>query len=102
MLCSEPEKADGSINAGEKIRRRFPGCPFLSDLLVRGWPNDRTPGNPLLKGGTMARPLIKKNQSGEPYTRPPGIEAKIDQALGQDVGTLVRRSRVTDSHSRDY
>ncbi len=50
----------------------------------------------------MARPLIKKNQNGEQYTRPPGIETKIDEALGQDVGTLVKRSRVTDSYSPDY
>ena len=50
----------------------------------------------------MARPLTKKNQNGEHYTRPPGIEVMIDQALGQDVGILVRRARITDSRSSDF
>ncbi|MCF2523218.1 hypothetical protein [Bradyrhizobium sp. G127] len=50
----------------------------------------------------MARPLIRKTEKGEPYTRPPGIESKIDEALGQDLGTLLKRARVTDNRSKDY
>jgi hypothetical protein len=50
----------------------------------------------------MAPPLIRKNQNGEQYTRPPGIEAKIDQALAQDFGTLARRARITDRRSPDF
>jgi len=50
----------------------------------------------------MAPPLIKKKKNGEQYTRGPGIEAKINQALGQDVGTLARRARITDRYSPDF
>lgn len=50
----------------------------------------------------MARPLLKINEKGALYTRPPSIEAKIDGAIGQDWATLNRRARVTDPKSPDY
>jgi hypothetical protein len=65
---------------------------------VKHW----TPREPLLKGGAMVRPLIKKKQNGEQYTRPPGIEAKIDKALGQDVRTLATWAHITDNRSSEY
>jgi hypothetical protein len=55
-----------------------------------------------MKRDDMARPLIKKNAKGEPYTRPPGVEAKIDRALGQDIATLIRWARMADSGSPDF
>lgn len=52
---------------------------------------------PLLKGGDMARPLLKKG-----LARPPGIERKIDVALTQDWATLSRRARETNPQSGDF
>jgi DNA-directed RNA polymerase specialized sigma24 family protein len=49
----------------------------------------------------MARPLVKK-KNGKLYTRPPGIEAKIDAALTQDWATLSKRARVTDPRATDF
>ena len=50
----------------------------------------------------MASPLILRNKNGVQYTRPPGIEAKLDQALAQDFGTLARRARIADHRSTDF
>ncbi len=47
----------------------------------------------------MARPLIKKDQKGVLYVRPPSIEAKIDGALSQDWETLLKRAKITDSNA---
>jgi hypothetical protein len=64
---------------------------------------DWTPGNSLLKGGDMARPLIKKDQKGVLYARPPSVEAKIDAVAGQnDWAALAQRARVTDPKAPDY
>ncbi|MEO5925669.1 MAG: sigma factor-like helix-turn-helix DNA-binding protein [Bryobacteraceae bacterium] len=40
----------------------------------------------------MARPLTKKKENGSLYVRPPDIEAAIDQAVSEDLSTIVRRS----------
>ena len=50
----------------------------------------------------MARPLTRKNERGEAYTRPPGIEAKLAAALGQNVAELARRARTADAGSPDF
>jgi hypothetical protein len=50
-----------------------------------------------MKGGDMARPLLKKD-----LTRPPGIERKIDIALSQDWATLSGRARETNPQSGDF
>jgi hypothetical protein len=50
----------------------------------------------------MARPLIKKDQKGVLYVRPPSIEAKIDGALGQDWGVLSKRAKITDPNVLDF
>lgn len=50
----------------------------------------------------MARPLDKKNEKGELYRRPQGVENKIDAAIGQDRAELGRRARVTDKAHPDY
>lgn len=63
---------------------------------------DRTPGNPLLRGGYMARPLTKISGKGEVYARPPSVEARIDGAIEQDWATLARRARITDQKAADY
>lgn len=68
--------------------------PLFFDHLVTGWAG---PINPLLKGGDMARPLLKKT-----LARPPGIERKIDIALTQDWATLSRRARETNPQSGDF
>jgi hypothetical protein len=52
---------------------------------------------PLLKGGDMARPLLKKG-----LARPPGIERKIGVALTQDWATLSQRARETNPQSADF
>ncbi len=49
----------------------------------------------------MARPLLKTNEKGV-LTRPPGIEAKIDEALKHDWATLSGRARVADPRSLDF
>jgi hypothetical protein len=51
----------------------------------------------------MARPLIKKDQKGVLYARPPSVEAKIDAVSGQnDWAALAQRARVTDPKAPDY
>jgi hypothetical protein len=50
----------------------------------------------------MARPLIKKDQKGVLYVRPPSIEAKIDGALGQDWEVLSKRAKITDPNALDF
>ena len=50
----------------------------------------------------MARPLMKTTEKGEPYTRLPSVEAKIDCALMQDWATLARRARIVDPKAPDY
>jgi RNA polymerase sigma factor (sigma-70 family) len=49
----------------------------------------------------MARPL-DKIVKGAPLKRNPVIEATIDAALRQDLGTLVARAAVSDPNSPDY
>src|SRR5260370_4489879 len=45
----------------------------------------------------MARPLIKKDQKGVLYGRPPSVEAKIDAVLGRnDWAALAQRARITN------
>jgi hypothetical protein len=62
-----------------------------------------TSGNPLPKGGDMARPLIKKDQRGGLYTRPHSVEAKIDAVLGRnDWAPLAQRARITDPKAPDH
>jgi hypothetical protein len=80
----------------------FPGPPSFFDHLVKGGPQNWTPGDPLLKGGDMARPLMRKTEKGALYSRPPGIEAKIDAAIGQNWATLHKRARVTDPNHADF
>jgi hypothetical protein len=46
----------------------------------------------------MTRPLPRRNEKGELYTLPPGIEA-IDVALGQDLAMLAKSARSTDPRS---
>jgi hypothetical protein len=49
----------------------------------------------------MARPLIKKDQKGVLYARPPSVEAKIDAVSGQnDWAAVAQRARVTDQRRR--
>src|SRR5258708_3029901 len=50
----------------------------------------------------MAQPLTKLTRTGELYTRPPSVEAKIDQALAEDEATLRARLQVTDRRAPDY
>jgi hypothetical protein len=50
----------------------------------------------------MARPLIKKDQKGVLYVRPPSIEAKIDEAIVQDWETLSKRAKITDPNAPDF
>lgn len=50
----------------------------------------------------MARPLIKKDQKGVLYVRPPSVEAKIDGTLGQDWETLSKRAQITDPNAPDF
>ena len=50
----------------------------------------------------MARPLIKKDQKGVLYVRPPSIEAKIDEAIVQDWETLSKRVKITDPNDPDF
>jgi DNA-directed RNA polymerase specialized sigma24 family protein len=50
----------------------------------------------------MAQPLTKLTKTGELYTRPPSVEANIDQALGDDLATLRARLQVTDRQAAHY
>jgi hypothetical protein len=50
----------------------------------------------------MARPLARKNEKGELYVRPPGIDAKIDVALGQDPDTMAKRALSNNPRFPDY
>lgn len=50
----------------------------------------------------MARALTKRHRTGKLYSRPPEVESKIDDALGQDVATLRRRVLVRDSASPEF
>ena len=50
----------------------------------------------------MARPLSRKNERGELYARPPGVEAKIDGAPAEDLAALVRCARAKDAASADF
>lgn len=50
----------------------------------------------------MARPLRKTNEGGELYTRPRGIEAKIDGAPVRDIAALIRCARTNDPASPDF
>jgi sigma-70-like protein len=49
------------------------------------------------------RPLIKKDQKGVLYARPPSVEAKIRTVLGcNDWAALAQRARITDPKAPDY
>jgi hypothetical protein len=50
----------------------------------------------------MARPLNKIAEDGSVYTRPPAIEASIDEALGQDLDTVLRRAAVRTPGHAEY
>lgn len=50
----------------------------------------------------MARPLEKTDADGNPYHRPPSIEAAIDTALAQDLQTQCDRALIRDKKSADY
>ena len=50
----------------------------------------------------MARPLAKVSRKGVVYTRPPSVEASIDEALRLDLPTLKRRLQETDKKSPNY
>jgi hypothetical protein len=50
----------------------------------------------------MARPLIKKDQNGTLYTRPAIIEAAIDEALQDDLDTLIRRAKIPKRSSPGF
>jgi hypothetical protein len=49
----------------------------------------------------MARPLLQRNGEGV-LSRPSGIEAKIDAALGQDWATLSKMGREIDPRSASF
>ncbi len=46
--------------------------------------------------------MIKKDQRGVLYVRPPSIEAKIDGAIGQGWETLSKRAKITDPNAPDF
>ena len=51
----------------------------------------------------MARPLTRvKKKTGETYTRPADVEARIDRVLALGFPEVLRRARVTDRASPDY
>jgi len=50
----------------------------------------------------MARPLTKKKKTGESYTRPDRIEARIDAVLALGIPQLRQLLQVTDRKSPDY
>ena len=50
----------------------------------------------------MVRPLTKRQLNGELYTRPPTVEAQIDEALKLDLAMLKQRLEITDSKTVGY
>jgi hypothetical protein len=50
----------------------------------------------------MIRPLTKKDQSGNLYTRPSEIQTAIDAAIQQDIATLRQRAVVSKRDSPDF
>lgn len=50
----------------------------------------------------MIPPLTKKNQAGNLYTRPIGIETAIDAAMQQDIAILRRRVGISKVDSPDF
>ena len=50
----------------------------------------------------MARPLTKRQSTGDLYVRPQHVERQIDDTLAQDQATLQRRLAVSDPQSSDY
>ena len=50
----------------------------------------------------MTRPLTKRQLNGELYTRPPTVEAQINEALKLDLAILKQRLEITDSKTVDY
>lgn len=50
----------------------------------------------------MARPLNTKAEDGSDYTRPPAIEESIDEALGQDLDTVLRRAAIRSPGHAEY
>jgi hypothetical protein len=47
----------------------------------------------------MIRPLTKKDQAGNLYTRPSEIQTAIDAAIQQDIATLRQRAVVSKRDS---
>lgn len=50
----------------------------------------------------MARPLTKKDGNGTLYTRPATIEAAIDEAMREDLDTLIRRAKISKRSSPGF
>ena len=50
----------------------------------------------------MARPLTKRDSTGNLYVRSPQVEAQIDEILSQSPATLQHRLAVRDSQASDY
>lgn len=50
----------------------------------------------------MARPLRKCTTGGSAYTRPPDIEAAIDQALALDAATRLARAEILDRKAQGF
>ena len=50
----------------------------------------------------MVRPLTKRRSNGQLYTRPPGVEAQIEEALKLDLATLRHRLETSDLQMPGY
>ncbi|HYD17689.1 MAG TPA: hypothetical protein VEF76_04335 [Patescibacteria group bacterium] len=50
----------------------------------------------------MAKSLTNETKEGAVYTRPPAVEASIDEALGQDQSTILRRAGIRDRKDPEY
>ena len=50
----------------------------------------------------MARPLTKRQLNGELYTRPPTVEAQIDEVLKLDLAMLKQRLEIIDRKAASY
>ena len=53
------------------------------------------------RGVKMAKSLMKRDQAGNIYKRPPSIEAKIDTVLGKNTSTLQQLAML-GRRSPDY
>lgn len=50
----------------------------------------------------MARALTNETKGGKVYTRPPVVEASIDEALAQDLETIQKRAGIRDHKNSEY